>query len=58
MFSTSENFLAKSPGPRVSCYVPPWKRARDVHSSQWRNVALGEIVREGAGQQEEMATFQ
>lgn len=58
MFSKSEKFLAKYAGTRVSCYVPPWKQARDVHSSVARNVALGEMVREGAQQQEEMATFQ
>lgn len=32
MFSKSEKFLARYPGTRVSCYVLPWKRARDVHS--------------------------
>lgn len=43
MFSKSEKFLAQYPGTRVSCYVPPWKRARDVHSyaaeecSPWRD---------------------
>lgn len=32
MFFKSEKFLAQDPGTRVSCYVLPWKRARDVHS--------------------------